>query len=131
MTGDITVDLVEPSPIEIEFPSSEITIDLIDSTTIDIGFPTQDPSISIDFIESTPIEIEFPIKGQSGDGDKNYEQTFLTSSSVLVTHNLNKRPAVTVIDSADTEIICGINHIDDDTLTLTFTSAFSGVVICN
>lgn len=63
--------------------------------------------------------------------DRNYEQAFTSASSVTVTHNLGKKPAVTVIDSAGDEVQGDINHVSTNQLTLSFSAAFSGIVIVN
>lgn len=82
--------------------------------------------------------IEVGIQGPAGPqgipgsgGDKTYEQSFTNQSSVTVTHNLGKRPSVTVINSAHDVVICPVNHINDYSLTVSFNGSFSGVVICN
>lgn len=43
-----------------------------------------------------------------------------------VTHNLDFFPAVTVFDSADTQCEGDVNHIDNQSLTITFSAAISG-----
>jgi hypothetical protein len=48
-----------------------------------------------------------------------------------VTHNLNKKPAVTVFDSAGTEVIGSLNIIDDNNMQITFAAAFSGKATFN
>lgn len=48
-----------------------------------------------------------------------------------VTHNLGKRPAVTVVDSAGTAVIGEIDYLDDNTVRLTFCAAFSGTAYFN
>lgn len=41
-----------------------------------------------------------------------------------VAHNLGKRPAVTVVDSAGTVVIGEVDYLDDNTVRLTFCAAF-------
>lgn len=53
------------------------------------------------------------------------------SSTWNVTHNLNKYPSVTIVDSAETEVIGDVQYIDSNNLTITFTAAFSGKVYLN
>jgi hypothetical protein len=69
--------------------------------------------------------------GPSGSGDKSFKQDFTIQSSVTVTHNLGKYPAVTVINSAGDEVIGDVNYINEDSLTVSFSSPFSGSVLCN
>lgn len=54
-----------------------------------------------------------------------------SSSSWLVTHNLNKRPAVSVVDTGDNEVEGDVHYNDNNTLTLTFSAPFSGKAYCN
>lgn len=63
--------------------------------------------------------------------DKNYEQSFNTSSFVLVTHNLNKYPSILIRDSAGDEVEGSVNHVNRNSLTITFSAPFSGTVSCN
>lgn len=67
----------------------------------------------------------------SGSYDKNYTQSFNVTSSVTVTHNLQKYPAVTVVSSAKQQVIGDIVYVDLNNLTITFTAPFSGTVYCN
>lgn len=53
------------------------------------------------------------------------------SASWVVVHNMGKRPAITVFDSANDEIEGDIVHNSVNQLTLTFSAAFSGVAYCN
>ena len=48
-----------------------------------------------------------------------------------VAHNLGKRPAVTVVDSAGTVVIGEVDYLDDNTVRLTFCAAFSGTEYFN
>lgn len=69
---------------------------------------------------------------QSGTYDKNYEHIQLESSDIWrVTHNLNKYPAVSVIDSAGTEVYGDVTYISKDELVLNFSCAFSGTAVLN
>lgn len=63
--------------------------------------------------------------------DKNYIQPFTAVSTVSVTHNLGKYPAVTVIDSAGDECVGSVNHVSTNQLTVNFSASFSGTVYCN
>lgn len=63
--------------------------------------------------------------------DRHYEQAFTNQSSVTVNHNLGKRPAVTVIDSAGDEVFGDVEHVGPNELTISFGSNFTGTVICN
>jgi hypothetical protein len=63
--------------------------------------------------------------------DKTYTQDFTAAATVTVTHNLGKRPAVTVIDTASDEVVGEVEHLSLNQLQVSFSAPFSGVVICN
>lgn len=66
-----------------------------------------------------------------GSFDKNYIQAFNVTSTVTVNHNLQKYPAVTIINSANDEVDGDVSYTDLNTLTLSFSAPFSGTVFCN
>lgn len=53
------------------------------------------------------------------------------SAKWVVKHNLGKNPAVTIVDSAGTEVIGDVIHNDINTVTISFTAAFSGKAYFN
>lgn len=59
-----------------------------------------------------------------------YEQN-LPASVWNVKHDLEKYPAVTVVDSAGTEVIGAVDYIDLNNVVLTFVGAFSGKAFFN
>lgn len=70
--------------------------------------------------------------GEPGvDGDKHFSQNFSVTDTVSVTHNLNKLPAVTIMDSANDEVVGMVNYIDQNSLTVEFDAPFSGKITCN
>ena len=83
-------------------------------------------------VAQQPAQNAIDIAGLKGGGDKNYIHLQNTPSSVwTITHNLNKRPSVTVVDSAE-EIVYGeVEYNGDNQVTLTFAGAFSGKAYFN
>ena len=70
--------------------------------------------------------------GGSGSGDKNYIHVqSLPATSWIVNHNLGKFPAIKIIDSAGTEVVGGIVHIDTNQAVLSFLAPFTGTASCN
>lgn len=66
------------------------------------------------------------------EGDKNYvHEQSSPSATWTVTHNLNKRVAVSVVDSAGTVIICDVHYVSDNQVVLTFDAATSGNAYAN
>lgn len=83
-------------------------------------------------IAKQPAQNTLDIKGLKGGGDKNYVHTQSTPAATwTVSHNLGKRPAVVVVDSAEDVVYGDIQYIDDNTVTLTFSGAFSGKAYFN
>lgn len=63
--------------------------------------------------------------------DVNVVHPFTASSSVTVNHNLNKMPSVTIIDSANDEVEGQVTHSSVNSLTVNFSSSFTGTIILN
>ena len=64
--------------------------------------------------------------------DKNYvHEQSSPSTTWTVDHNLNKRVAVSVVDSAGTLIICDVRYVSDSQVVLTFDAATSGNAYAN
>ena len=64
--------------------------------------------------------------------DKNFVYNQATSSDVWeITHNLDKYPAVTVVDSGGSVVIGEVVYINKNNVRITFTSAFSGKAYFN
>lgn len=65
-------------------------------------------------------------------GDSFYFHNQVTPADIWrVTHNLNKFPSVTVVDSALSVVIGEIKYIDTNSVEITFSGAFSGKAYFN
>ena len=72
------------------------------------------------------------IFGLKGEGDKNYIHNQTLPSDVwVVSHNLGKKPSITVVDSADEVVFGEVQYNSDNQVTLTFAGAFSGKAYFN
>lgn len=68
----------------------------------------------------------------SGGGDKNYVYTQSTPSIVWnITHNLNKYPSVSVVDSAGTTVFGKVEYKTANEVSISFNAAFSGKAFFN
>lgn len=77
------------------------------------------------------IPVEIDARSQGG-GDKHYTHVQRVASDVwVVTHNLNKYPSITVVDSAETVVIGDAEYLDLNTVRLTFIGAFAGKAYFN
>lgn len=69
-------------------------------------------------------------QGEQGDpGAGTDHETWIqavASATWTITHSLNRKPSVVVIDSGGTTQIGGISYPDDVTVVLAFSAAFSG-----
>lgn len=72
-------------------------------------------------------------KGDSGDigTDKNYFATLSGETDITITHNLDKYPSVTIIDSAGDEVHGEYKHLNTLSTRLKFSAGFSGKAIFN
>ena len=80
----------------------------------------------------TMSELSSDLVIASGNADANYvhDQT-ISSISWSVTHNLNKKASVTVVDSAGTVVVGEVEYLNDNSITITFNAAFSGYAYFN
>ena len=65
-------------------------------------------------------------------GDKHFRWDQNVASAVWnIPHNLRKYPSVTVVDSAGTMVMGDLDYVDENNVTLTFSSPFSGTAHLN
>lgn len=94
----------------------------------DEGLASYDTDLDTIFLWNGVVWIEVAI----GSGDKHYTHVQGASSATwTVNHNLSKYPSVTVVDSGGTEVEGEVNHINTNSLTISFTAAFSGTAYIN
>lgn len=55
----------------------------------------------------------------------------IASDSWLITHNLNKFPAVIIVDSANNVVVGDIQYIDSNNVRVNFNGTFSGSAYLN
>ena len=76
--------------------------------------------------------VNVAITGVVAGGDKNHVHDQSSASDTwVVTHNLHKRPSVSVVDSAGTQIICEVHYDSDNQVTLTFDDSTAGKAYFN
>lgn len=64
--------------------------------------------------------------------DKSYIHSQKSASNIWhVTHNLNKYPNVTIVDSANTVVVGDVFYIDANNIDIKFTGAFTGKAYLN
>lgn len=63
---------------------------------------------------------------------EHYTHNQNTSASVwVINHNLNKNPAVSIVDTGGNEVEGDVLYVNLNSLTLTFSAPFSGKAYCN
>lgn len=68
----------------------------------------------------------------SNNVDKHYQHTQIQALSTWsITHNLQKFPSVTVVDSAGSKVTGEVDYIDINNLTVSFTAEFGGIAYLN
>lgn len=79
-------------------------------------------------------ELPFTITDISDSIDK--DKTYVHSQKIAsdtwnVKHDLNKFPSVSVVDSANTLVVCDIDYINENELVVRSKAPFSGTCYCN
>jgi hypothetical protein len=65
-------------------------------------------------------------------GDKTFVFDQITPSATWnITHTLNKFPSVSVVDTAGTQVFTDVNYINNNNITLTFSTGFAGKAFLN
>lgn len=114
--ADLNVNITEQQ-------SQEITISIPEGKSV---------STIIEPKNSVTVLDKYSIVGLGGSADKNYVHVQSSPETTwTITHNLNKRPAVTVVDSADNVVVGEVEYNSDNQVTLTFAGAFSGKAYFN
>ena len=65
-----------------------------------------------------------------GTQTQSYESTFTLVNEVVITHNLNRYPIVSVINTEGETIVIQINHLDRNNLRASWNESMSGTIIC-
>ena len=107
---------------------SDITINSGDQINVSVQQPTLQNTVVIPRPTTS-----LSVRGVTGGGgDAHYAHIQSTPEAVWeVTHNLNKKPTITVVDSADTMVMGEVEYINNNSVRLTFAGAFSGKAYFN
>lgn len=124
LSSVIEVGGTSPTSLYISSPGTSVLEVEASSTTLAITEP-------ITSVVEVGLQGPAGTDGIDGSGDLHYIQSFINSSFITITHNLNKRPAVTIVDSSGDEVVGDISYINDNSVNLSFGSSFSGQAYCN
>lgn len=111
--------------IEIEDEQAEEEIEVEEETSVenmDYNYSSNKPQINnVELIGNNSLDNLGIVN------DKNYIHYQNTASDTwFINHNLNKYPAVNVVDSAGNEVVGDVEYIDVNNLKITFIGAFKG-----
>lgn len=89
-------------------------------------------SVNITASSVSPANIQIAAGVSSGGEDLHYTHTQSAASSTWnVAHNLDKKPSVTIVDSADTVLHGSIEYTDNNNLVITLSAPTSGKAYIN
>lgn len=147
MADNININEQESIDISVEqLGATEINVETPQSTNVSVE--TVEQNISIEATESVSLAVsqlvrpdvtvsgatapKIVVGGAGGSGDVHYVfPQDVPSALWTITHNLNKKPSVTVVSSADTVMYGDITYLNTNKLTITFSAPFSGKAYLN
>jgi hypothetical protein len=92
-------------------------------TAVDVTSTETERTVTLTYRDTTSISDVFKFAHV-------HTQT-LASSEWTVVHNLGKHPSVSIVDSAEEEVIGEVQHTDVNSLIIRFSAAFSGKAYLN
>lgn len=128
---DVRFNVGEDQPVNADFeiqPDVTFTADIEVETAIkhhdDLDhrdYPDQHPISAITGLEEALLNADKTFVFEQG----------IASDVWNITHNLNKYPSVTVVDSAGNEVIAEVVYTDTNNCVVTMTAAFKGKAYLN
>lgn len=94
-------------------------------TVVDINITADNENRTITLVYRDTLSIQETFKFSHI-----HNQT-VSSSTWNITHNLNKFPSVSIVDSSNAEVIGEVEHINANSLTVKFSAPFSGKAFLN
>lgn len=114
------VNIVTTANQDIHISTTEENISLVSQPADDI------------VIAGTNIGMQGPEGPPGESGDVHYVHNQINPTTQwTVTHNLNKYPSVTIIDSGGTTVIGNINYVSPNQIILEFEAPFGGKALLN
>lgn len=124
----------EEAPVVVADPKSSGSVDVVEAGTevIVVVEESGKPGKQGDPGQPGPPGGPGPPGPPGPSGDLHYVHNQILLSKVwFVPHNLGKHPAVTVEDGGGTHIYGTVHHIDNDSLTITFSVNATGRANCS
>ena len=98
------------------------------ANTMTIFVDDSDGKIKVKKSDGSVVNLEVAASGSDAHYTHN-QSTVATSWSV--THNLGKKPTVSIVDTNDSEVIGTVQYIDNNSLVITLQQAYAGKAYCN
>ncbi len=93
---------------------------------------TFEPGGTITSVNVQDALIELSQQITAGTGDAHYVHNQASPSATwTIVHNLGKKPSVEIVDSAETVVEGNVQYVDNNVVTVTFSSGFSGKAYLN
>lgn len=128
---DVRFNVGEDQPVNADFevqPDATFTADIVVETATKHHdeldhreYPDQHPISAITGLEEALLNADKTFVFEQG----------IASDTWNITHNLNKYPSVTVVDSAGNEVIAEVVYTDTNNCVVTMTAAFKGKAYLN
>ena len=138
MNDQITIRTGEQIDVDIGETGEPINLDIDDTSGIDLGIDEKIRVSDYEKLMNLPRLNGHVIFGDktAADYDIKEDSHFVYTQSIpsdiwIVQHNLGKKPAITVSDSAGTIVVGQYTYLDDNTVKLEFVGAFSGKAYFN
>ena len=128
---DVRFNVGEDQPINAEF---EVQPDVTFTADIEVETATRDHDklFHRDYPDQHPISAITGLEEALLNADKTFVfEQGIASDTWEITHNLNKYPSVTVVDSAGNEVIAEVVYTDTNNCVVTMTAAFKGKAYLN
>lgn len=128
---DVRFNVGEDQPVNADF---EVQPDVTFLADIEVETATRnhDELFHRDYPDQHPISAITGLEDALLNADKTFVfEQGIASDTWNITHNLNKYPSVTVVDSAGNEVIAEVVYTDTNNCVVTMTAAFKGKAYLN
>lgn len=128
---DVRFNVGEDQPVNADF---EVQPDVTFLADIEVETATRnhDELFHRDYPDQHPISAITGLEEALLNADKTFVfEQGVASDTWSITHNLNKYPSVTVVDSAGNEVIAEVVYTDTNNCVVTMTAAFKGKAYLN
>lgn len=128
---DVRFNVGEDQPVNADF---EVQPDVTFLADIEVETATRnhDELFHRDYPDQHPISAITGLEEALLNADKTFVfEQGIASDTWEITHNLNKYPSVTVVDSAGNEVIAEVVYTDTNNCVVTMTAAFKGKAYLN